>query len=79
MKHTSAESFNLSAVHVIVCSVGSSIDEDHKCLERKGFEDYTEEDFCLDYIKKENVFSTSGKSQIWAQDTEVPVVCYPLY
>ena len=48
MKHASAESFNLSAIHVIVYSGGSSIDEDHKCLERKGFEDYTEEDFCLD-------------------------------
>ena len=54
MKHTSAESFNLSAIHVNVCSGGPSIDEDHKCLERKGFEDYGEEDFCLDY--KKNVF-----------------------
>ena len=59
MKHRDAESFNLSAIHGIVSSGGSSIDEDHKGLERKAFEDYTEEDFCLDYNKKENVFSTS--------------------
>ena len=72
MKHTSAESFNLSAVYVIVCSGSSSIDEDHKCLERKGFEDYIEEDFCLDC--KKNVISTSGKSQIWTENNEALMV-----